>query len=587
MDRYIQQETAHERVVELENVVDALLVKRAQQGDRDAFGELVRRHRAVVYGYARAVTRESFLAEDIVQDALIRAFIHLGTLLDPSRFLPWLQRIVRNLVYSMLNSKSYVKEQALTMLPADSAEDEDSSALLDRLLVRLSGTRQPFSMSADSEPDAHLIRKEFTETIRGIVSCLNRREREIFEAHFFGQLSPMEISDLYQLTSSNVYQILSRSRKKVVQEKIKVVVDQYILNRRDMGTMGTVKLEAPTAFKEINCRTSAAIVMYQMLMSVGKSISFPMVMGLSGLACRIAIFKESVHIAGPTAYDFGEVLPRAMENLGYRTRVVDGMKTTVGVNANLLPPSQKTEAAMERRPLHESLPEALELTHLSLDRGHPVAVWDIYFPEFGLLYGYDDENRKFDAVEYDVEGTLEFDHLGRGVLEELFVLALDKETEYDILSSTRSALSAILDHYHGAEQTKAECVKGISAYDTWCDAFRSKRIEPNGNACNIAVVQDARSFAAQFFDQLGQSWPEHAASVDRIRELCREVSRKYEKLAAELSVMRDQFPFPQGGNPNDPVEADKAIQILTASKQLELEAVSLLEEMYALLAAKS
>lgn len=67
---------------------DETLVERAKAGDQEAFGELVRRHRSKVYGYARSYTQEAYLAEDIVQDALIRAFLHLGTLVDSRRFLP-------------------------------------------------------------------------------------------------------------------------------------------------------------------------------------------------------------------------------------------------------------------------------------------------------------------------------------------------------------------------------------------------------------------------------------------------------------------------------------------------------------------
>ncbi|WP_282938492.1 RNA polymerase sigma factor [Paenibacillus sp. RC67] len=99
---------------------DQELVAQAQAGDRDAFGELIRRHRAQVYEYARSITQEPFLAEDVVQDALIRAFLHLGTLVDTRRFLPWLHRIVRNQAYTRLRSHSIAKEQAFSSLAASS-----------------------------------------------------------------------------------------------------------------------------------------------------------------------------------------------------------------------------------------------------------------------------------------------------------------------------------------------------------------------------------------------------------------------------------------------------------------------------------
>ncbi|MFD0619106.1 RNA polymerase sigma factor [Paenibacillus sp. GCM10027629] len=72
------------------------LIERAQQGDHDAFSELVRRHRSNAHAWALGITQDSFMAEDVVQDALLKAFMHLGTLVDVSRFLQWLHTIVRN-----------------------------------------------------------------------------------------------------------------------------------------------------------------------------------------------------------------------------------------------------------------------------------------------------------------------------------------------------------------------------------------------------------------------------------------------------------------------------------------------------------
>ncbi|MEY9094563.1 RNA polymerase sigma factor [Paenibacillus sp. RC84] len=72
------------------------LIDRARRGDREAFNELVRRHRAKVLGLANRLVEDRSLAEDVVQDALIRAFLHLGTLADAGKFGPWLRRIVRN-----------------------------------------------------------------------------------------------------------------------------------------------------------------------------------------------------------------------------------------------------------------------------------------------------------------------------------------------------------------------------------------------------------------------------------------------------------------------------------------------------------
>jgi RNA polymerase sigma factor (sigma-70 family) len=78
------------------------LVAMAREGDPDAFGELVRRHRAKAIGVAKTLTRDTHLAEDIVQEALVKAFLKLGSLVDEKRFAMWLSRIVRNEAYMKL-----------------------------------------------------------------------------------------------------------------------------------------------------------------------------------------------------------------------------------------------------------------------------------------------------------------------------------------------------------------------------------------------------------------------------------------------------------------------------------------------------
>lgn len=125
---------------------DRELVERARQGDREAFNELVRSHRAQAYGWANRIARDAHLAEDIVQDALIRAFLHLGSLVDTSRFLPWLQRIIRNQAYMKLRrGGQFGKEQPFAGIAASAAERGHlwhDNAMdwgdIDRVLFRLS-----------------------------------------------------------------------------------------------------------------------------------------------------------------------------------------------------------------------------------------------------------------------------------------------------------------------------------------------------------------------------------------------------------------------------------------------------------------
>ena len=70
------------------------LVARAQEGDLDAFGRLVRTTQTMAFAVARSVERDPGLAQDAVQEAYLGAFRRLGDLDEPAAFLSWLRRIV-------------------------------------------------------------------------------------------------------------------------------------------------------------------------------------------------------------------------------------------------------------------------------------------------------------------------------------------------------------------------------------------------------------------------------------------------------------------------------------------------------------
>ena len=75
---------------------DAALVARARSGDPTAFEELVSRHHAMLLHTARAIVRSSEDAEDVTQNAWIRAYTHLTTFSGTSSLRTWLVAITRN-----------------------------------------------------------------------------------------------------------------------------------------------------------------------------------------------------------------------------------------------------------------------------------------------------------------------------------------------------------------------------------------------------------------------------------------------------------------------------------------------------------
>jgi RNA polymerase sigma factor (sigma-70 family) len=75
---------------------DSDLARRCQGGDATAYAELVRRHRRMVYRIARGIVGSADEAEDVVQDAFVRAFRRTGTHRRRQTFAGWVRRIALN-----------------------------------------------------------------------------------------------------------------------------------------------------------------------------------------------------------------------------------------------------------------------------------------------------------------------------------------------------------------------------------------------------------------------------------------------------------------------------------------------------------
>jgi len=80
---------------------DNALVKRARDGDFAAFERLFERHRQLVYRFAYQMASRRDDAEDIVQEAFVRAYQNLAKYRDEAKFTTWLLRIVTNLCTDM------------------------------------------------------------------------------------------------------------------------------------------------------------------------------------------------------------------------------------------------------------------------------------------------------------------------------------------------------------------------------------------------------------------------------------------------------------------------------------------------------
>lgn len=99
---------------------DMALVKRAKHGDTEAFSELVRRHQHIIYNVAYRFMRDAALAEDMAQEAFLKAFRLLKGFRGDCSFSTWMYRVTCSVCLTELNRRKRRGEVELS--PANMLE---------------------------------------------------------------------------------------------------------------------------------------------------------------------------------------------------------------------------------------------------------------------------------------------------------------------------------------------------------------------------------------------------------------------------------------------------------------------------------
>ena len=116
------------------------LVRRAQDGDLEAFGRVVAATQRMAYAVAKGILRDAALSEDATQEAYVRAFRLLGDLVEPAGFIPWLRRIVVTVALNLrrANRTTFLQLDSAGDVPVlDESEDSWSAEQRRRLAAAL------------------------------------------------------------------------------------------------------------------------------------------------------------------------------------------------------------------------------------------------------------------------------------------------------------------------------------------------------------------------------------------------------------------------------------------------------------------
>ncbi|HVG26322.1 MAG TPA: sigma-70 family RNA polymerase sigma factor [Acidobacteriaceae bacterium] len=180
---------------------DDELIRAAQQGDRTAFDALVRRYDRSVLRLALHMLGNEQDAQDVHQDAFIKAYRHLSNFRFECSFYTWLYRIVTNLCLDQLRRRKSRKEDPATVTDAGGEEMD--------LMANLQDER------ATANPARELDRKTMNAAIQSALDSLTPRERTVFELKHYQGLKLRTIGEMLSTTEETAKNTLFRATRKL------------------------------------------------------------------------------------------------------------------------------------------------------------------------------------------------------------------------------------------------------------------------------------------------------------------------------------------------------------------------------------
>ena len=172
---------------------DRQLVHRVLGGERDEYEVLVKRHYPAALSIALTYTGNSSDAEDVVQDAFVKAYTSLDQLKEPEKFLGWLSAIVRNAARKLYSKKK--REQEILQ------------------------QHQP--ESTESGPDVSM--REMMQIMQHRLEGLDDTHREVLTMYYFGGQNSTEIAQALDVNKEAVLKRLQRAREALGHEMMAAI----------------------------------------------------------------------------------------------------------------------------------------------------------------------------------------------------------------------------------------------------------------------------------------------------------------------------------------------------------------------------
>jgi len=182
---------------------DNYYIDKVLNNDVNAYTSLVEKHKSMVFTIALKIVRNREDAEEIAQDVFVKAYQSLATFKKESKFSTWLYRIV----YNAAISKTRKKNLETTNINYDIVENYSEDDINDNL--------------------NRLEENEQKKIINTVLKKLNAEDHLLVTLYYYDEKSVEEISEIANISQSNVKVKLFRTRKKLYGEIQRLIKSQH------------------------------------------------------------------------------------------------------------------------------------------------------------------------------------------------------------------------------------------------------------------------------------------------------------------------------------------------------------------------
>ena len=165
---------------------EILLISRARDGDREAFGALVEQYRDNVYRLAYRMCGNAYDADEVAQEAFVAAWRALPNFRGDAKFSTWLYRLTTNAAIDLMRRENRHR----------AASEEDIPELADE---------------SDS-PQQQMERTEQQETVQKALSSLGEDYRQVLLLRYMQELDYAEIAEILHLPVGTVKSRINRAK---------------------------------------------------------------------------------------------------------------------------------------------------------------------------------------------------------------------------------------------------------------------------------------------------------------------------------------------------------------------------------------